>query len=153
MASSNAVTVEGLTELRKTFKRLEDFEGSKHLRKGLLEAAKIVAVEAKTRVPIGPSLKGRHQPGTARDSIGPGASVDRAYVFGGRKSVKYYGWLDFGSRNPISGRKRSVGPWKKSGRGPNKGRFIYAALEDKRPEVAEAVRQALIQFENEAGVP
>lgn len=152
MPSRNPVTVEGLTELRKKFKNLEDFEASKQLRKGLFEAAKIVSVEARSRVPIGPSYKGRHSPGAARASIMAGATANKAYVAGGRGTVNYYGWLDFGSRNPVSGRPRKVGPWKKSGRGPLNGRFIYAALDDKRDEVVARVAEALAQFEKEAGL-
>lgn len=144
MPSRNPVTVEGLTELRKKFKNLEDFEASKQLRKGLFEAAKIVSTDARTRVPV--------RSGRARASIMAGATANKAYVAGGRGTVKYYGWLDFGSRNPVSGRPRKVGPWKKSGRGPDNGRFIYAALDDKRDEVVARVAEALVQFEKEAGL-
>ena len=139
------VRIEGLAGLRKALRQAEHLDDLGELRDGLKAAAGIVATDAKSRVPVGGT-------GKARDSLRATAGGNRAYVVGGKASVPYYGWLDFGSRNPVSGRPRKVGPWKKSGRGPLNGRFIYAALDDKRDEVVARVAEALAQFEKEAGL-
>lgn len=101
----------------------------------LKKVATIVANSAKGKVP---SRSGR-----AAASIKPGATAKGAYVQGGKASVPYYGWLDFGQRKPVSGRPRSVGPWKSSGKGPKHGRFIYVALDENRDKVTAAVRKAV----------
>ena len=62
-----------------------------------------------------------------------------AFVTGGKGSVPYYGWLDFGTRNPRHGNTRKEGPWRGSGTGPKKGRFIYPAIEAKQEEIAVQV--------------
>lgn len=142
---AGAVTVEGLAELRKALKKLGDAESSTEVRKALKAAADIVAREAKTRVPSGGS-------GRAAGSIRPGTSGVKAFVAGGKKDVPYYGWLDFGSRNPRRGNPRSVGPWAGSGKGPAQGRFLYPALEDKRADVVQYLQDALDSIVQEEGL-
>jgi hypothetical protein len=105
------------------------------VRDGLKKAAGIVANEAQSRVPV--------RSGAARASIRATAAGNKAYVVGGKARVPYYGWLDFGSRRPVSGNPRSRGPWSGSGVGPPKGRFIYAAIDAKERQVADAVGDAL----------
>lgn len=107
----------------------------KELKGELAKAAGIVANAAKGKVP---SKSGR-----AAGSIRSGGTAKGAYVAGGKASVPYYGWLDFGTRSPISGRPLKVGPWAGSGKGPLKGRFLYPAIAEKRPEVELAVRAAI----------
>lgn len=124
----------GLKSLMKALKQA-DPELQKELKRELKEAAQIVAADAKGRVPS--------RSGKAAGSIRSGGTAKGAYVAGGKASVRYYGWLDFGSRSPISGRPRSVGPWAGSGTGPKKGRFIYPALDAKRDEVRKHVRTAV----------
>ena len=137
-----AVTVVGLTEVRKGLKVMGDAAGTKELRQGLKQAAALVAVEARQHVPV--------RSGAARDSIRPATAGDKAYVVGGRKSVRYYGWLDFGTRTPRKGNPRSKGPWTGSGRGPAKGRFIYAAIDAKKTEVEAAVSKAVEELKKRA---
>lgn len=134
--SRQRVTVEGLATVRRQFRDLGDAEGRIELRDGLKAAAEIVADDARQRVPKGDT-------GRARASVRATAGGNRAFVRGGRTTVPYYGWLDFGTRTPIMGRPRSVGPWKDSGRGPRGGRFIYPALEAKRDEVVAKVDEAM----------
>lgn len=131
------VRVEGLRELRRAFRQIQDVEGTRELRTGLRDAADIVATEARSRVPT--------RTGQARDSVRATAGGNTAYVRGGKARVPYYGWLDFGTRSPIAGNPRSVGPWSGTGPGPQGGRFIYAALEAKDRQVAELVAAAVEQ--------
>jgi HK97 gp10 family phage protein len=129
------IRVEGLAALRRDLKRAEQIDARNDLRDGLKNAADIVAREAKSRVPT--------RSGAARDSIRATAGGNRAFVVGGKARVPYYGWLDFGTRTPRTGNSRSVGPWAGSGKGPEKGRFIYQALDAKERQVVEAVEEAV----------
>jgi hypothetical protein len=138
------VSVEGLAQVQRSLKKLGEFEASKELQAGLKVAAEIVAMDARRRVPS--------RTGGAVGSIRTGVTVRAAYVAGGKKSVPYYGWLDFGSRTPKKGNPRSKGPWAGTGKGPKSGRFIYPALDAKRDQVVAAVRDALIKLEDWSGL-
>ena len=132
---NEAVRVSGIKEVRSALRKLGDAERLAEVREGLKAAAGIVVDDAKARVPT--------RSGRARDSLRATAGGNTAYVNGGKASVPYYGWLDFGARTPIPGRARSVGPWAGSGTGPAKGRFIYPALDAREDEVYKAVEDAL----------
>jgi hypothetical protein len=135
--------VEGLAETRRAMRQLHDSEGLAEVREGLREAARIVAEDAKGRVP---SISGN-----AAGSIRPTVGGNRAYVNGGKASVPYYGWLDFGSRKPVTGNPRSSGPWAGSGTGPKDGRFIYPAIDARSKDIAEAVGKGLDKTIRKAG--
>jgi hypothetical protein len=128
------VNVSGLAEVRRDLRRLGDAEELKEVRDALKHGAEIVAADARRRVG-----------GTGRTaaSIRGTAGGNKAYVVGGKASVPYYGWLDFGSRKAKTGQPRSVGPWAGTGKGPLKGRFIYPAIGAKSDEVARFVGQAI----------
>ncbi len=127
--------VEGLASLRRDLRRAGDTDGLRDLREGLKDAADVVAASARRKV--------RSKTGRTRDSIRATAGGNRAFVVGGRATVPYYGWLDFGTRDPRSGQSRRVGPWANTGRGPRKGRFIYKAIDDNDREIARLVERAL----------
>lgn len=143
MAGNLIFNVEGLREVQKTLKKLEATEKSRELKTGLASIAKTVALDARKRVPLGKARKGRPAPGRARASIGWSSDLRGAYVLGGKKQVSYYGWLDFGSREPVEGRPRSVGPWKGSGAGPFRGRFVYAAIDDNKDTIIRETNEVL----------
>lgn len=130
------VTVEGLATVRRQLNELGNVEARSELRDGLKAAAEIVAADARNRVPEGKT-------GRARASVRATAGGNRAFVRGGRSTVPYYGWLDFGSRTPKTGRPRKVGPWAETGRGPRGGRFIYPALDATRDDVVAKVDAAM----------
>lgn len=130
-----SVRVEGLAELRRSFRQAQDTDGLRELREGLRDAADVVAHDAQGRVPS--------RTGRARDSIRATAGGNTAYVKGGKARVPYYGWLDMGSRTPNQGNPRSVGPWTGTGAGPRGGRFIYPAIDAKEREITELVGEAL----------
>lgn len=132
---SEAVQVTGLREIRSDLRKIGDTERLRELRDGLKEAASVVADEAQRRVPV--------VSGKARKSIRSLVSGNSAFVAGGKKTVPYYGWLDFGTRTPRSGQPRSSGPWTGTGSGPAEGRFIYPAIEAKKEEVVRLVDQAM----------
>ena len=133
MAVNAGIHIEGLGEFRRDLKKIDDGL-AKELRNDLVLLSQEIAMDARALVPQGKT-------GAAAGSIRGGVSGSNAYVAGGKKSVPYYGWLDFGSREPKSGRPRSVGPWKKTGAGPKKGRFIYRSIEANKRKI-EARAQA-----------
>lgn len=128
------IQVEGLAAFRRGLKQI-DPQLQKDFRNEILPIARKVADDARGRVP---SRSGR-----ARGSIKAGVSGNNAYVQGGKSSVPYYGWLDFGSRTPKSGQPRSTGPWKGSGTGPKRGRAIYPAIDDNRDHIEREAAKAI----------
>ena len=128
------INVEGLKEFRRDLKKI-DPELVKELRTELLSIATEIALETRQRVPTGPT-------GRARASVRAGVSGNNAYVAGGKASVPYYGWLDFGGRTPVTGNPRSVGPWKGSGPGPRSGRYIYPTIVRNKRDIEQKAQQA-----------
>ncbi len=127
------ISVDGLAAFRRDLKKI-DPELTKELRRDLLVIGQKIAVQAALRVP--------RDSGAAAGSIRAGVSGNNAYVAGGKKNVPYYGWLDFGGRNAVSGRPRSVGPWKGSGGGPQRGRFLYPTIDNSRDEIQRGATAA-----------
>lgn len=82
------IQVEGLRELSKALRNLEDKELPKQLRLANKKAAEVVAQEAKTRVPV--------RTGNLQRSIKATASRTSASVKMGSAKVPYAGWIEFG---------------------------------------------------------
>lgn len=134
------IQIEGLKEFRKDLKRIDE-ELTKELRSDLLVIAREIAREAAQRVPAN-HMGFSGNASIAAASIRGGVSGNNAYVAGGNAATPYYPWLDFGSREPISGRPRSVGPWKGSGGGPQGGRFIYPTIVRNHREIETKAHKA-----------
>lgn len=141
MPLNAGIEANGLGAFRRDLKRI-DPELDKTLRDDLLAIGQEIASQAAGRVP--------RRSGRAAGSIRAGVSGKKAYVAGGKKTVPYYGWLDFGSRTPKRGQPRSTGPWAKSGAGPKKGRFIYPTIEDNRPKIEKKAVEAFEKAVDEA---
>ena len=131
---SAEVQLDGLKQFRKALGQI-DPALQKELRGEFLKVGEKVADDARRRVP--------RKTGKAAGSIRAGVSGNNAYVQGGKSAVPYYGWLDFGARTPITGRPRTVGPWKGSGGGPQRGRFIYPATDQNRNHIESEAAQAV----------
>lgn len=129
------IHVTGLKDLRRDLKKAERVEDLAEFRDGLKAAAGIVADEAQDLASV---FSNR-----AADTIRPTAGGNTAYVKGGKAALPWYGWADFGSRTPVQGNPRSVGPWAGSGKGPKRGRFIYEAIDRKAEAVSDAVAHAV----------
>lgn len=134
MTDGGAVRVDGLADLRRGLRRI-DPELAKEFRTSILPIANKVAADARSRVPT--------RSGRAAASIRGGVSGNNAYVQGGKKSVPYFGWLEYGSRNPQKGRPRSVGPWAASGVGLSRGRFIGPAVASNRGAIEQQAAEAI----------
>jgi phage gpG-like protein len=137
------IRVEGLAELRRALKRVDNLDAGNDLRDGLKHAADVVARDAQGRIPS--------RTGRARGSVRATAGGNRAFVVGGKANVPYYGWLDFGGRTPKTGNARSVGPWAGAGGGPSEGRFIYPALDARERQVTEAIADSVSKALRQAG--
>lgn len=134
MPGKGVVDSSDIAKLRRSLNAI-DKNLTKEFRKEFLVIGQEIASDARAAVP---SKSGR-----AAGSIRAGMSGNNPYVAGGKKSVRYYGWLDFGSRKPKSGRKRSVGPWAGTGKGPKRGRFIYASVYRNRKKINAAAHAVM----------
>lgn len=141
--ASSSVQVSGLAELRRDLKQLENVDGTRELKNALMDAADMVAVRARGKVPS--------RSGKAAASIAAFSQANRAGVKGGG-TIPYYGWLDFGTRSPVYGNPRSRGPWSGSGKGPDKGRFIYPTIDEQANRIVEMVSDGLDKVIRRAGL-
>lgn len=137
MPNQAEISIEGLSELRRALRRVEDADALAEVREALRSGARRAADNAQGRVPV--------KSGRARASIRSTVAGNRAFVVGGKRRVPYYGWLDFGSRNPRTRQSRRIGPWTRSGAGPQGGRFLYPAIDATRAAVARDVADALTE--------
>lgn len=128
------IAFDGLNAFRRDLKKIDDTL-AKELRVDLLVIAREIARETAQRVPIGAT-------GRAAGSVRASVSGTNAAIRAGKADVPYYGWLDFGSRTPQQGNPRSVGPWKRSGPGPQGGRYIYPTIRRNQREIKEKAEEA-----------
>lgn len=135
----NAIAVEGLVELRKALLEAGGLPLQKKLRARFLKIGQEVAAEAKTHVPV--------KTGRARDSIRAGASGTTAYVAGGKSTVSYYGWLEYGGvLKPTGNRRNTISRPRKPG-----GRYLYPAIEKKRDRIQSEALEAFRDSAREVG--
>ena len=137
------VRVTGLIETRRALEKL-DPSLKKVLPRELKEIAEIVARDAARSVPS--------KTGTAISSIKTSSSATTATIKGGDKHAPYYGWLDFGSREPTTGGTRESGPWRGSGSGPKGGRYIYPAIARNKSKILAAASEAIVKAKRAAGL-
>lgn len=135
MPTVDPVKVTGLREFQAALKAI-DGESQKLLRVVLNEAAEVVAVEARRRMP--------RRSGRAEGSVRARSSQREAIVMGGSKKVPYVGWLEFGGR---IGRDKSVKrPYRAE------GRYIYPAIANQRAEITRALSEGLVRVARSAGL-
>ena len=129
--SRDAVHVEGLAELRKALAYV-DKDLPKNLRKKLIPIAQKVAERARQGMPV--------RSGRAKASVKGSVSGNNVYVQGGKGTVPYYGWLDFGGRlKPVGDRHNTQ--MRPVIRG---GRYLYPAIDAMRPETEAAAVNAFV---------
>lgn len=133
-----AFRVEGVKEAKAALAELGRAEERKEFTKAYRKISDMAASDIRKSIPLGPA-KGGH----ARDGVKARASKAGAAVVIPRRTVPYYGWLDFGSRTPNVGAPRSIGPWKQSGFGPEKGRFAYPTIERNYEKYVDATDDAM----------
>lgn len=130
------IGVEGLAELRRALRRVGDKVATRELGQAGKTAAGIVAERARSKVPV--------QTGRARDSVRAVVAQGGGAIKGGRASVPYYAWLDFGGR---VGRNRSVErPFIR------RGRYIYPALDERMDDVIDTYEKLVAAVFRDAGL-
>lgn len=108
------------------------------LRERLKDAARPIVADAKANTPIGRQSWDRH-PGRARASLRITAGGNKVFIAGGKASVPYYGWLDFGGDlRPKGGRHNLIRRHHK-----DRGRYIYPAIDKNIQRVINAVDDAV----------
>jgi hypothetical protein len=140
---STGIEIEGVREFHRALAKF-DPELNRTLKVEMRTVADTVADTARAAVP---SKSGR-----TRASVRAGADNKGPWVAGGKRAVPHYGWLDFGSRRPVTGQPRSYGPWFRSGAGPARGRFIYPAIDRNRDTIRDAAIAALNNARDAAGL-
>lgn len=127
----DAIQVDGLKEFRAGLKRI-DSELPKELRQEFLAIGRRVADDARSDVP--------RRSGRAAASIKAGVSGNNAYVQGGKKTVPYYGWLDFGGQLPSKASGKHARTVRKR---LKEGRYLYPAITRNRAGIIRGATEAL----------
>ncbi len=131
MANDTTIRIEGLTELRRTFRKV-----SKDLPKELNKELKGISAKIASRTAAKvPRLTGR-----AASSVVPRSGG--AIAVGGTKAP-HYPWLDFGGR---VGRGKSISRPVIPG-----GRYLYPTIQEERDSIIEEVNDVLMRLAKAAG--
>ncbi len=141
--TNGAVRVDGLREFRRDLAKL-DKTFPKDLNREIKQIGERVAADARRHVPV--------RSGRARASIRATTAGSRAYISGGKKSVPYYAWLDFGGGIPNRKSRHRRGlqrPWQSR---PilQEGRFIYPAVRRARRTLEHDLDQAFVRAKQRA---
>ena len=138
------VKVEGVNELRRSLKKIEDDFTRKQLQQTLKNdfraAADMVTVAARQRAPLGPR-RAALGPGALRDTIRPKGALRGATVMaGGIKGVKYAGPIHWGWPT----RPNKSKGWRG---GPITARpFLYQALIARQYDIAAKMRATVARL-------
>lgn len=136
-----AVSVEGLTELRKALGVI----GGKPLQKNF--RLRIVRVGDSVLVPA-IRAKMPSKTGRARSTVKAGASGNTAYVQEGNRATPYPGWLDWGGTlKPTGGRKNTITRQRVPG-----GRYVYPTVREKQGAIVAASVDAFNDTARELGL-
>lgn len=114
------VHIEGWKEFAKAVKKA-DPELNKELKRRGKEIAELVAADARGRAP---KLKGK-----LAGSIKAGSTNKGAYVQGGKGTVPYFGWIDFGGQRKGKNGALAERPFM------TEGRILFPALWAQRDTV------------------
>lgn len=142
--------VAGLKEVEMALRRV-DPELKKQLRQELKRAAEPVAREARRRVAR--SIKNRSRStGKAERSLRVVLSYGNVYIVGGKASVPYFGWLDFGGTLKRTGERRNTQHRPIVRHAGAAGRYVYPAIKVTRQEIVDGVERAVDDSLRKAGL-
>lgn len=138
VSTADTVRVEGLDELRRELRRLDDAGLSDRLKDANHKVAQIVVRRAQQRA----RALGRMQQAAA-ETLRPARQAARAVVTLGRASVPFALGAEFGAGRDIvkEGRNRGrrglnqFSPWR--GRGRDAGYFLWPGIRDSGPEIVD----------------
>lgn len=126
------VRISGIKEFNKAAKQVND-QLPKKMRIAFNEAAELVAGEARSHVPS--------RSGKARASYRTRSTQRAARIAIGGPKAQYVPWLDFGGRAGNVSR-----PFYKA------GRYLFPALERKKPEFMDLIQERVVQTIKDAGL-
>lgn len=129
----------GIRELRKAL-RDTDPELVKEFRREFKAVAEIVAADARSTMPA--------RSGRARGSVRAVSGGNTVYVKGGKATVPYYGWLDFGGVLRPSGRRRGTQFRPVLG----DGRYLYPAIRRNRDRLIKAAEATFDRAARKVGL-
>lgn len=135
MAAQGVIRISGLKELQAALRAM-DGESQKQLRIALNEAAELIVVGARRKMPS--------KTGAAKASLKAVSGQRDARVSLGGRRAPYAPWLDFGGR---VGPKRSVHrPFKRQ------GRYVYKTLADEHEGIQRVLEEAIVAVARNAGL-
>lgn len=136
----------GVRELRSSLRKVAPAL-LPELRGEMKAAAEVVAKDARRRVRRSIRNPDRST-GRAEKSLRVLAGGNRVYIAGGKQSVPYFGWLDFGGDlKPVGYRKNTQ---RRST--PHRGRYIYPAIGANIDEVVDGIEKAVDRATRRAGL-
>lgn len=116
MALKGGITIDGVRELQKNLRQL-DVDAMKEFRQDLIAIGQDIVHDAQGHIPV--------KTGRALQSMKASADLKGAYVQGGRNSVPYYAWLDFGGTlRPTGGRRNTI-----TRPHIRRGRYLFPAID------------------------
>lgn len=146
------VRIEGLKEVQRALKKYGD-EAPKELREELKNSSATLKVvsDARRRLTegIGKNLKrDSRSTGRAAASLRVLSNANGVFIVGGKGSVPYYGWLDFGGQlhptgSRYNGQKRNF---------IKQGRAIYPAINENIHNLERAAEDAVARAKRKAGL-
>ena len=155
------VNITGLKELRYALNKVDKTIAAE-LREGLKGAVNIISADVRADIP--------KNTGRAAASVRAVSKGNTIWLVGGKKSVPYFGWLDFGGKLPDkrpNTKKALSWPGLVGPRGQPKGvlyakgaertklkdgRYIYPAIRRHRGELEQAMVDAVDRAKQRAGL-
>lgn len=146
------VAVEGFAETRKALKQFAA-EAEKEFRDELKNSSVMYRIadnaSVRIRTATGRNLKRpSRSTGRAAGSIRVQSTAKGVFLVGGKATVPYFGWLDFGGALKPEGRRknRQSRPFLK------KGRALYPAISKHRSELGAVAEDAMANARQKAGL-
>ena len=147
MPNRAAVRFDEFASLQRALKQTGD-DAERELRDELKNSSVMFQIVSDARALLTGSYRGRRSTGRAAASLRVGATTKGVYITGGKSTVPYYGWLDFGGDLKPSGGRRNLQkrPFKK------RGRAMYPAIYKHRGDINMAAEDAIESSLRKAGL-
>lgn len=133
------VEVIGMAELQKSL-GLIDKTLKREFNKEMRNIGRRVVTQVRAKMPV--------DSGAARNSIKTGVRNGSAYVQGGKLTVPYYAWLEYGGKLQPTGKRHNLIVRTRK----PEGRYLYPTVEEMRPEILESAKAAFEQTKRELGL-
>lgn len=146
------VKLEGFAELSKALKAAGD-GAEKEFREELKNSSTMFAITADARrrqaAATGRNLKRpSRSTGQSAAAVRVSATAKGVYLIGGKASVPYYGWVEFGGALKPSGRRHNT----QRRDFIKRGRSLYPAIEQHKPAIKGVALDAMENIKQKAGL-